>query len=82
MKGWNPSVKLHPAVFCYFYIPATTFPLPKRHPAIKSNRCQPIPKEFDYLTERQVRCAILVDEEFSCLEIDMNRDTISWIRKK
>lgn len=28
------------------------------------------------------RCAILVDEEFSCLEFDMNRDTISWIRRK
>ena len=27
-------------------------------------------------------CAILVDEEFSCLEFDMNRDTISWIRRK
>ena len=27
-------------------------------------------------------CAILVDEEFSCLEFDMNRDTISWIWRK
>lgn len=26
--------------------------------------------------------AILVNEEFSCLEFDMNRDTISWIRRK
>ena len=26
--------------------------------------------------------AILVDEEFSCLEFYMNRDTISWILKK
>ena len=22
MKGWNPGMELHPAVFCYFYIPA------------------------------------------------------------
>ena len=28
------------------------------------------------------RYAILVDEEFSCLEFYMNRDTISWILKK
>lgn len=26
--------------------------------------------------------AILVGEEFSCLEFDMNRDTISWIWRK
>ena len=26
--------------------------------------------------------AILVCEEFSCLEFHMNRDTISWILKK
>ena len=25
---------------------------------------------------------VLVDEEFSCLEFYMNRDTISWILKK
>ena len=28
------------------------------------------------------RCAILVREEFSCLEFIMNRDTINWILKK
>lgn len=28
------------------------------------------------------RYAILVCEEFSCLEFHMNRDTISWILKK
>src|SRR5699024_11122735 len=27
-------------------------------------------------------CAILVREEFSCLEFIMNRDTINWILKK
>ena len=31
---------------------------------------------------RHKRYAILVDEEFSCLEFYMNRDTISWILKK
>ena len=31
---------------------------------------------------KQPKYAILVDEEFSCLEFDMNRDTISWIRRK
>jgi len=30
----------------------------------------------------RARYAILVDEEFSCLEFYMNRDTISWILKK
>lgn len=35
-----------------------------------------------YLTEGPEGYAILVDEEFSCLEFYMNRDTISWILKK
>nr|DAP75969.1 MAG TPA: hypothetical protein [Caudoviricetes sp.] len=37
---------------------SVAFPLPKRHLTIKSNRCQPIPKEYDYLTERQVRAYV------------------------
>lgn len=35
-----------------------------------------------YLTAGHKRYAILVCEEFSCLEFHMNRDTISWILKK
>lgn len=34
------------------------------------------------LVNRHQGYAILVDEEFSCLEFYMNRDTISWILKK
>ena len=34
------------------------------------------------LSEAGKGCAILVNEEFSCLEFDMNRDAISWIRRK
>lgn len=34
------------------------------------------------IAESDLRYAILVDEEFSCLEFYMNRDTISWILKK
>lgn len=34
------------------------------------------------IAEDHMGYAILVDEEFSCLEFYMNRDTISWILKK
>ena len=34
-----------------------------------------------YVDDRE-GCAILVREEFSCLEFIMNRDTINWILKK
>lgn len=34
------------------------------------------------VTETGSGCAILVREEFSCLEFIMNRDTINWILKK
>ena len=34
------------------------------------------------LSEVRQGYAILVGEEFSCLEFDMNRDTISWIWRK
>lgn len=37
--------------------------------------------ENEIVNERKTY-AILVDEEFSCLEFYMNRDTISWILKK
>ena len=36
----------------------------------------------DLVTKVQHGCAILVREEFSCLEFIMNRDTINWILKK
>ena len=36
----------------------------------------------DLLVCNRQRYAILVGEEFSCLEFDMNRDTISWIWRK
>ena len=35
-----------------------------------------------FLVKIVIRYAILVGEEFSCLEFDMNRDTISWIWRK
>lgn len=36
---------------------------------------------YDVNTETAAGYAILVREEFSCLEFIMNRDTINWILK-
>ncbi len=36
---------------------------------------------YGYIPENGERYAIIVREEFSCLEFYMNRDTINWILK-
>ena len=70
----------------------TTIYIPKAESLERAARDQKIREEFDGgnyrelaakygLTERWVRYAILVREEFSCLEFIMNRDTINWILK-
>ncbi len=48
------------------------------------HRREPWPRDLPFaeLSEIGQGYAILVDEEFSCLEFYMNRDTISWILKK